>query len=57
MTYMTVYEKSTLGCNEFINEKRSLHFKERQVLLLLNGVRKVEDLERFFKLAHGNARI
>lgn len=44
-----VYEKSALGYNEFINEKRTLHFKERQVLLLVNGVRKIEELEQFFK--------
>jgi hypothetical protein len=44
-----VYEKSALGYNEFINDKRTLHFKERQVLLLVNGLRKVEELEQFFK--------
>ncbi|MDP3088673.1 MAG: hypothetical protein Q8M99_10865 [Methylotenera sp.] len=44
-----VYEKSELGHIEFVNEKRTLHFKERQVLLLINGVRKTEDLEQFFK--------
>lgn len=44
-----VYEKSALGYSEFINENRTLHFKERQVLLLLNGVRKIEELEPFFK--------
>jgi hypothetical protein len=44
-----VYEKSALGYNEFINDKRTLHFKERQVLLLVNGVRKIEELEQFFK--------
>lgn len=44
-----VYEKSALGYNEFINEKRTLHFRERQVLLLVNGVRKIDELEKFFK--------
>lgn len=44
-----VYEKSTLGANEFTNEKRTLHFKERQVLLLINGKRTIEDLTQFFK--------
>jgi hypothetical protein len=46
---MMVYEKSTLGCNEFVNEKRTLHFRERQVLLLVNGIRNIDDLEKFFK--------
>jgi hypothetical protein len=49
MTNIMVYEKSAIGHNEFINEKRTLHFKERQVLLLINGIRKIEDLEQFFK--------
>lgn len=44
-----LYEKSVLGTNEFINEKRTLHFKERQVLLLINGKRTLEDLMQFFK--------
>ncbi len=44
-----VYEKSALGYNEFINEKRTLHFRERQVLLLVNGIRKIDELEKFFK--------
>lgn len=48
MTIM-VYEKSALGFNEFITDKRTLGVRERQVLLLVNGVRKLDDLEKFFK--------
>lgn len=44
-----VYEKSALGFSEFSTEKRSLHFRERQVLLLVNGVRNIDELEKFFK--------
>jgi len=44
-----VYEKSALGYNEFINEKRTLSVRERQVLLLVNGVRNIDDLEKFFR--------
>lgn len=44
-----VYEKSARGFSEFITEKRSLHVRERQVLLLVNGVRNLDDLEKFFK--------
>lgn len=44
-----VYEKSALGYNEFTNNRRTLNVRERQVLLLVNGVRKMEDLEKFFK--------
>lgn len=47
-----VYEKSSLGMNEFTAEKRTLGVRERQVLLLVNGVRKLDDLERFFKRDH-----
>ncbi len=47
-----VYEKSSLGLNEFIAEKRTLGVRERQVLLLVNGVRKLDDLEKFFKRDH-----
>jgi hypothetical protein len=48
MTIM-VYEKSALGFNEFTSDKRTLGVRERQVLLLVNGVRKLDDLEKFFK--------
>lgn len=48
MTIM-VYEKSALGFNEFTTDKRTLGVRERQVLLLVNGVRKLDDLEKFFK--------
>jgi hypothetical protein len=44
-----VYEKSALGFSEFATEKRSLHFRARQVLLLVNGVRNIDELEKFFK--------
>jgi len=44
-----VYEKSALGINEFINQNRTLSVRERQVLLLVNGVRNVDELEKFFK--------
>ena len=48
MTIM-VYEKSALGFNEFTTDKRTLGVRERQVLLLVNGVRNLDDLEKFFK--------
>jgi len=48
MTIM-VYEKSALGFNEFTTDKRTLGVRERQVLLLVNGIRKLDDLEKFFK--------
>ena len=44
-----VYEKSARGFSEFITDKRTLGVRERQVLLLVNGVRKLDDLEKFFK--------
>jgi len=44
-----VYEKSTLGFNEFTNNKRTLGVRERQVLLLVNGVRNLDELNKFFK--------
>ncbi|MBA3696617.1 MAG: hypothetical protein H0W85_07640 [Methylotenera sp.] len=44
-----VYEKSALGYNEFTNDRRTLNVRERQVLLLVNGVRNMEELEKFFK--------
>lgn len=44
-----VYEKSALGYNEFTNNRRTLNVRERQVLLLVNGVRNMEELEKFFK--------
>lgn len=44
-----VYEKSALGFNEFTTDKRTLSVRERQVLLLVNGVRNLDDLEKFFK--------
>lgn len=47
-----VYEKSALGYNEFVNEKRTLNVRERQVLLLVNGVRNIDDLEKFFRKDH-----
>lgn len=47
-----VYEKSALGCLEFVNEKRTLPVRERQVLLLVNGIRDINELEKFFKKEH-----
>lgn len=47
-----VYEKSARGYTEFTNNKRTLNVRERQVLLLVNGIRALEDLERFFKKEH-----
>ncbi|HQS36728.1 MAG TPA: hypothetical protein PK571_00670 [Methylotenera sp.] len=47
-----VYEKSALGFKEFTTDKRTLGVRERQVLLLVNGVRKLDDLEKFFKRDH-----
>ena len=44
-----IYEKSSLGFNEFINQNRTLSVRERQVLLLVNGVRNIDELEKFFK--------
>ena len=44
-----VYEKSALGFMEFTTDKRTLGVRERQVLLLVNGVRTLDDLEKFFK--------
>lgn len=44
-----VYEKSTLGYSEFMNNKRTLNVRERQVLLLVNGIRNIDDLEKFFR--------
>jgi hypothetical protein len=44
-----VYEKSTLGFNEFADNRRTLGVRERQVLLLVNGVRNLDDLNKFFK--------
>lgn len=44
-----VYEKSALGFSEFNGNKRTLNVRERQVLLLINGVRDLDDLEKFFK--------
>ncbi len=44
-----VYEKSALGYIEFVNEKRTLPVRERQVLLLVNGIRDMSELEKFFK--------
>ncbi len=44
-----VYEKSALGHNEFISNKRTLSVRERQVLLLVNGIRNLDELEKFFK--------
>ncbi|PPC97915.1 MAG: hypothetical protein CTY35_06705 [Methylotenera sp.] len=48
-TTTMVYEKSTLGFNEFTNNKRTLGVRERQVLLLVNGVRNLDELNKFFK--------
>jgi len=44
-----VYEKSSLGYNEFTSNKRTLNVRERQVLLLVNGERNLDDLEKFFR--------
>jgi len=47
-----VYEKSAKGYIEFSSNKRSLGVRERQVLLLVNGTRTLDDLEKFFKRDH-----
>lgn len=47
-----VYEKSARGYTEFTNNKRTLNVRERQVLLLVNGIRDLDDLEKFFKKEH-----
>lgn len=44
-----VYEKSSLGYNEFASNIRTLNVRERQVLLLINGERNLDDLEKLFK--------
>jgi len=44
-----VYEKSAIGFNEFIDKNRTLNVRERQILLLVNGERSLEDLGKFFK--------
>ena len=44
-----VYEKSTRGLNEFASNQRTLSVRERQVLLLVNGERNLDDLNKFFK--------
>lgn len=45
---MMIYEKSARGYSEFNSKSRTLHFKERQVLLLMNGVRTLDELEKLF---------
>lgn len=44
-----VYEKSSLGYNEFTSNKRTLNVRERQVLLLVNGERNLDSLEKLFR--------
>ena len=44
-----VYEKSSLGYNEFTTNKRTLNVRERQVLLLVNGERNLDSLEKLFR--------
>ncbi|MDD2832556.1 MAG: hypothetical protein PHD12_00940 [Methylotenera sp.] len=44
-----VYEKSAIGFNEFIAKNRTLNVRERQILLLVNGERTLDDLGKFFK--------
>ena len=44
-----VYKKSALGYNEFTNNRLTLNVRERQVLLLVNGIRNMDDLEKLFK--------
>ena len=48
MTIM-VYEKSALGLNKFITDKRMLGVHERRVVLLVNSVRTLDDLKKFLK--------
>ena len=47
-----LYEKSALGFKEFTTDKRTLGVRDRQVLLLVNGIRNLDDLEKFFKRDH-----
>jgi hypothetical protein len=49
---MMIYEKSIRGYVEFSSNKRTLSVRERQVLLLVNGARTLDDLEKFFKKDH-----
>jgi hypothetical protein len=49
---MMIYEKSARGYIEFSSNKRTLGVRERQVLLLVNGIRTLDDLEKFFKKDH-----
>ena len=44
-----IYQKSTLGIQEIASSQRSLGVRQRQVLVLINGKRSIEDLEGFFE--------
>ncbi len=44
-----IYQKSTLGIQEIASSQRSLGVRQRQVLVLINGKRSIEELEGFFE--------
>lgn len=44
-----IYQKSTLGIQEIASSQRSLSVRQRQVLVLINGKRSIEELEGFFE--------
>ena len=44
-----IYQKSTLGVQEIASSQRSLGVRQRQVLVLINGKRSIEELEGFFE--------
>jgi hypothetical protein len=44
-----IYQKSALGVQEIFSSNRSLGTRQRQVLVLIDGKRSIEDLESFFE--------
>jgi hypothetical protein len=44
-----IYQKSALGMQEIFSSERSLNTRQRQVLVLIDGKRSIDDLEAFFE--------
>jgi hypothetical protein len=44
-----IYQKSALGIQEIFSSNRSLNTRQRQVLVLVDGKRSIEELEAFFE--------
>jgi hypothetical protein len=44
-----IYQKSALGMQEIFSSSRSLNTRQRQVLVLVDGKRSIEELESFFE--------